>query len=107
MSIRIRNYDHYMELFEEKKSQPIILYFTAAWCGPCQEIRPAVETLAAEHHEQLSFFKVDIEENEQLFDEFELNFVPTFVLLIDGQKKEAVGGADLDKLRDLVRAALN
>ncbi|CAI2297234.1 unnamed protein product [Caenorhabditis sp. 36 PRJEB53466] len=81
--------------------------FTASWCGPCQHIYPEVETQSAEYCDQLTFFKIDVDDNEQLVEEFGIGSMPTFVLLIDGQKREQFSGANVEKLRDLVQKAIN
>ncbi|CAI2304759.1 unnamed protein product [Caenorhabditis sp. 36 PRJEB53466] len=108
MTVRITDYDHFKNVFEEKKSQPVILFFTASWCGPCQHVYPEVETLSAEHLDRLTFFKidVDVDENEELVNQYDINSMPTFVLVVDGEVKEQFSGANVEKLRQLVANAL-
>jgi thiol-disulfide isomerase/thioredoxin/NAD-dependent dihydropyrimidine dehydrogenase PreA subunit len=56
---------------------PLIVDFTAEWCGPCQKIKPFFAELAAAHPEAL-FVKVDVDELEQVSEEASVRAMPTF-----------------------------
>lgn len=73
-----------------------VIYFTAAWCGPCKMIRPVVEELIGEKYE---INIVDVDENQQMSMQYGIRSIPTFVVLKDGvevnrkvgvQSKEAI-----------------
>ena len=61
-----------------------ILYFTAAWCGPCQMLGPIMESLSG----QINYEKIDVDNNQDLSIQYGVRNVPTLVLVENG---EAVG----------------
>ena len=54
-----------------------ILYFSAAWCGPCQTLGPIVESLAG----QINYQKIDVDNNQDLSIQYGVRNIPTLVLL--------------------------
>ncbi len=58
-----------------------VIYFTAAWCGPCKMIRPIVEELIGERYE---INITDVDQNQQLAMQYNIKSIPTFVILKDG-----------------------
>lgn len=65
-------------------SMPVIVDFTAAWCGPCQKIKPFFAELAAAHEEAL-FVTVDVDELEQVSEEAQVRAMPTFQVRVAPQ----------------------
>lgn len=82
-----------------------VLYFTAAWCGPCKAIKPVYEDLAAKYTD-VAFGKVDVDENPESAAEFNITAVPTFVFSDMEEEIERFSGADASKL-DASAKALN
>lgn len=75
----------------------VVVDFYAPWCGPCRQIAPLVEKWAKEH-EDVVFVKVDVDENGAAGEKFEIQAMPTFVLIKDGKVVGTVIGADPQKL---------
>ena len=72
-------------------------------CGPCKQIAPAFEALAAEHSDVV-FIKVDVDELEDIAEQFNVSAMPTFIAVKNKvQVGSAVLGANLDKLKSLVK----
>ena len=70
-----------MEL-DECNSENILLIFTASWCGPCQKISPKlVELFLNKNYEHIKFYKVDVDECEELCDEYDIKCMPSFIFL--------------------------
>ena len=64
--------------------QPVLVDFTAAWCGPCQAMAPELEKLADELAGQLKIIKIDIDKNQELAGKLQIRGVPTLILYKNG-----------------------
>jgi thioredoxin 1 len=71
----------------------VIVDFWAEWCGPCKIIGPVFAELAGEYTGNVSFGKVNIEENYEIADQFEVMSIPTLIFFKDGQPVDRVTGA--------------
>ncbi|CAI50151.1 thioredoxin [Natronomonas pharaonis DSM 2160] len=79
----------------------VLVDFYADWCGPCQMMEPAVESVA--ESTDAAVIKVDVDANQDLAAEFGVQGVPTLVVFVDGEVAEQVVGAQSeDRLRELV-----
>lgn len=67
---------------------PVIVDFTATWCGPCQRMAPVLDQLATENAGKIKIFKVDADENQNLLAQFGVRGVPTFVFFGPGSAEE-------------------
>ena len=65
-----------------------ILYFTAAWCGPCKMLAPRMEKLS----NQINYRKIDIDKNSTISSQYGIRSVPTLVLLENGVVKNKLVG---------------
>ncbi|XP_035546473.1 TPR repeat-containing thioredoxin TDX-like [Juglans regia] len=80
-----------------RTSRLAILYFTATWCGPCRFISPLYTGLAAKYP-KVVFLKVDIDEAREVAGRWNVNSVPTFFFLKNGEEVDKVVGVDKDAL---------
>jgi thioredoxin 1 len=71
--------------------RPVIVDFTAPWCGPCRAIVPALEELAREA--ELDLVSVDVDENPATAARFSVLSLPTVILFAGGEPRETVYGA--------------
>jgi len=58
-----------------------ILYFSAAWCGPCKTLGPIMESLSG----QINYEKIDVDSNRDLSIKYSVRNIPTLVLVKDGE----------------------
>lgn len=74
-------------------SKPVLLDFWAEWCGPCKQIGPALEEIAAELGEKVTIAKINIDENPQTPTKFGVRGIPTMMIFKDGQVAATKVGA--------------
>jgi thioredoxin 1 len=71
---------------------PIVLDFSAAWCGPCKQLAPIIEELSEEYAGRIAVGKCDIEEADDLTMEYGIRNVPTVIFIKDGKVVERFVG---------------
>ena len=76
-----------------------VMYFTAVWCPPCKAIKPVYEEMSKKY-EGVSFGKIDVDENSDAAQEFQISAVPTFIF----SNGERFSGADPNQLESLIKA---
>ena len=85
-----------------KTGRPLVVDFTATWCGPCQRIAPTYAALAEEYAETALLVKVDVDNLGELAAELGVTSMPTFLFFRSGEMIDSMRGADEDGLRMLV-----
>merc|ERR1712039_1110185 len=72
----------------------VVIDFTATWCGPCQRIAPKFVEWEGTFKDDVVFFKVDVDENEETAAAYGVSAMPTFKFIKGGQKVGEVVGAN-------------
>jgi thioredoxin 1 len=73
--------------------RPVLVDFWAEWCGPCKQIAPALEQIAAELGEKVTVAKLNIEESPTTPSRYGVRGIPTMMLFKDGQMTAMKVGA--------------
>lgn len=73
-------------------TQPVLVDFTAVWCGPCKMLDPVIRQLAAEWSGKVKIVKLDIDDNPTTTMRYQVMGVPTLMLFVKGQPSQRVSG---------------
>ena len=76
-----------------QSSTPVLVDFWAEWCGPCRAIAPGLEELAAEYQGKLKVAKVNVDENQELAEQFQVRSIPTLLVMKGGTVQKQMVGA--------------
>jgi thioredoxin 1 len=71
---------------------PVLVDFTAVWCGPCKMLDPIVKELAQDWNEKVKFVKLDVDHDPEVALKYNVMGVPTLMLFKDGKPIERVTG---------------
>ncbi len=71
---------------------PVLVDFTAAWCGPCKMVDPIVKELAVEWDGKVKVVKIDADANPGIVTKYGVMGLPTVMLFKGGQQTERVTG---------------
>lgn len=97
----------YKETFEQEVLQsdiPVLVDFSATWCGPCKMIAPIVKEIADEYDGKILVGKVNVDEEPDLTMQYNVSSIPTLMVFKNGQLvNKAVGYREKDEILKMLK----
>ncbi|GAA4683376.1 tetratricopeptide repeat protein [Streptomyces chumphonensis] len=81
------------EILQRSAEVPVVIDFWAEWCEPCKQLGPVLEKLAHEYAGRFVLAKVDVDQNQALFQQFGVQGIPAVFAVIAGQALPLFQGA--------------
>ena len=91
-----------------KSDRPVLVDFSAIWCGPCQMMGPILDQLEKDLAEKIKVAKVNIDENQDLASQYGIMSIPALFLFKDGKVvKQWLGLQNGDNLKEEINQVLS
>lgn len=100
-----RIYDYHTDSVAKAMPLPAVVDFWAPWCGPCLRLSPVIDELAEKYAGKVNFYKLNIDENQQLARDLGISSIPLVVLFPnDGTPIKGMMGV---QPKEFIESAIN
>ena len=78
-----------MSSFREiiQSDKPVLVDFTATWCGPCKMMAPILHEVKSAMGDKITIIKIDVDKNPEVSGQFQVQSVPTLIIFRKGEVK--------------------
>jgi len=99
--LEVADATQYYQLISTAGTSLVVVDFFAQWCGPCTYVAPGFVRLS-EKYQDVLFVKVDTDKLKSVATSARIQALPTFQLILQGQKIDELKGANINKLEELI-----
>ncbi len=86
----------------------VVVHFKADWCGPCRMIKPVLEKLSNEKGDSIIFGSMDVDENHDIPNKYNVRTIPTTLFFHNGEKLgELLGTFPKSKIERMIESHLD
>ena len=104
---KVWNFESNPNTFIYKGNLPAVIDFYADWCGPCRRVAPIMEKLATEYDGQLLIYKVNVDQEKELANAFQVKSIPMVLFSpLEGQPSMQVGAMQEEGYRQVIQERL-
>jgi thioredoxin 1 len=105
MEVTLTNDNFDKEVLQSDK--PVLVDFWAEWCGPCKMVSPVVSQIAEEMKDKLKVGKLNVDENSETAQRFNVSSIPTLKIFKGGKIiNEIIGAAPKAAIEEKVKASI-
>ena len=104
---KVWNFENNPNTFIYKGKLPAVIDFYADWCGPCRRVAPIMEKLAEEYEGQLVVYKINVDQEKELAEAFQVKSIPMVLFIpLEGKPMMQVGAMQEAEYKKVVEEQL-